>query len=578
MHRCHQNARRLRRFPQPRLSAVLAAVALAACGGGSDEPTGPPPAASLSLSGTAATGAAIAAQSVEARCAAGTGTATSAADGRYTISITGGALPCVLRVSTVAGAALHSVALGTGSSATANLTPLTDLVLIRLLGASPATLWSDFSAAKVPAAAVGTAAAAVVALLKPSGADFSAIGDPFSAPLVAAAGTTAGNAYDQALDALKARLDATGTSLADLGASIERSSPTAPAGTISGAVSLPPELLLRAKASNCNSLRSGRYRLMLALPTGTLAEHPVVKGSFNAGTLTFTDDSGEAAVFVPNGNCRYTTPNGELVVSGAGVWMFVTTEAGTRRMGLGIPEQNHALADLAGEWNMVFAQSDSLTPNNNPLQIDRGRYTLDGQGKFTAGKWCDNFVSCTVDTGATLSAITFSAHADGGFTLKDQLESGSGRFYAFRAGGGELMLAGVDQNGTIGLLTRARTLSLPTVGTVTDNWTLTLGNGQLAGATITNSRNTIRSVDVAAGSYVRDSVFDFTTGATLPETLAINVPDGGFTRRLPANVVASDDSNRTVSEFYSMSMRGMGLNALLVPTTNFFLLAVTKAP
>ena len=48
--------------------------------------------------------------------------------GSYTIAVTGGQLPCVLRV-TSGDTVLHSVANGTGATATANISPLTELVL-----------------------------------------------------------------------------------------------------------------------------------------------------------------------------------------------------------------------------------------------------------------------------------------------------------------------------------------------------------------------------------------------------------------------------------------------------------------
>jgi len=73
----------------------------------------------------AATGAAIGGKTVEAKCSAGTGSATSNADGSYSISVTSGSLPCVLKVAPASGPALYSVATGSGSSAVANISPVT---------------------------------------------------------------------------------------------------------------------------------------------------------------------------------------------------------------------------------------------------------------------------------------------------------------------------------------------------------------------------------------------------------------------------------------------------------------------
>ena len=136
----------LHTLPRARSAGLMSLVlALAACGGGTDSSTPTPtqPAA-LSLSGTAATGAAIAGGAVEAKCATGTGTATTQANGGYSMSITGGALPCVLRV-TAGSVVLHSVATGSGSSAQANLTPVTELVVARLAGSAASAYFSSFS-------------------------------------------------------------------------------------------------------------------------------------------------------------------------------------------------------------------------------------------------------------------------------------------------------------------------------------------------------------------------------------------------------------------------------------------------
>ena len=85
------------------------------------------------LSGTAATGLALASAQVDIKCATGTGSATTNASGAYTASISGAVLPCIIRVTGAAGGAaivLHSVAeAGTTAdsvtTATANVTPLT---------------------------------------------------------------------------------------------------------------------------------------------------------------------------------------------------------------------------------------------------------------------------------------------------------------------------------------------------------------------------------------------------------------------------------------------------------------------
>ena len=120
--------------------AAAVALSLAACGGdgGSSSGSTPPVEPTLTVSGTAATGAVISGGAVEAVCAAGTGTATTSATGTYSIVITNGSLPCALRVTTSDGSLLHSAAAGDAgaTSATANLSPLTELVIAQAIGVS----------------------------------------------------------------------------------------------------------------------------------------------------------------------------------------------------------------------------------------------------------------------------------------------------------------------------------------------------------------------------------------------------------------------------------------------------------
>ena len=64
----------------------LAAAVLTACGGGGGDSEAPASSApTTKISGTAAVGAALGNASVQAKCASGSGTATTAADGTFTI-------------------------------------------------------------------------------------------------------------------------------------------------------------------------------------------------------------------------------------------------------------------------------------------------------------------------------------------------------------------------------------------------------------------------------------------------------------------------------------------------------------
>ena len=99
---------------------------LAACGGGGDGD------AALTLKGTAAVGAPLVG-AVTATCKTGTGSATSNSDGTYTVAIVGGVGPCLLKIQPATGATLYSITSGSGATQTANITPMTNMLVTYLL-------------------------------------------------------------------------------------------------------------------------------------------------------------------------------------------------------------------------------------------------------------------------------------------------------------------------------------------------------------------------------------------------------------------------------------------------------------
>lgn len=110
------------------LLPTLCALLLAGCGGGGTDIGGNTP-ASVSVSGTAATGQAVAARTVNADCSDGkhyTSINPSSNNGHFAFRLEAGALPCALEIDTGKGYSLHGFATQAG---TANVTPLTDLAL-----------------------------------------------------------------------------------------------------------------------------------------------------------------------------------------------------------------------------------------------------------------------------------------------------------------------------------------------------------------------------------------------------------------------------------------------------------------
>ena len=107
-------------------SLVLGGSALlAACGGGGSSVSG---GSALTLNGTAATGKPLVG-AVSATCKTGSGTATSNLDGSYTVVVNNGVGPCLLAITPTGGVTMYSITSGSGATQTANITPMTNLLV-----------------------------------------------------------------------------------------------------------------------------------------------------------------------------------------------------------------------------------------------------------------------------------------------------------------------------------------------------------------------------------------------------------------------------------------------------------------
>ncbi len=193
----------LRRW-QSLLTSAAAAVLMSACGG-DDGPAVPaggnsaPAAATVQLSGVAATGAAIGNASVGVVNANGvTGSATTGANGSFSVDIAEGA-PYVLRVTDAAGRLWYSYAQAAG---VANITPLTSLALSQAWGGQPlADLYGGWASSRLTAGQVLEAARVVNANLA---AVMQARGvTPASANIFTQAFSANGQGLDAVLDAIR---------------------------------------------------------------------------------------------------------------------------------------------------------------------------------------------------------------------------------------------------------------------------------------------------------------------------------------------------------------------------------------
>jgi hypothetical protein len=562
----------------PRASALLLAATLAACGGSGDagdSPGGGTPSL-LTLTGTAATGAAVAGGTVDAKCSAGTASGTTQADGSYSVTIAGGTWPCLVRVSTAGGLVLHSVAAGSGSAATANVTPVSQLILASLAGADPSGYYASFdstAAAAISAAAVVDAQARVVAMLKAAGIDLGALGDLISASLRAQTATGAGDAYDQALDALASALASSGTTLATLTTAVIGNAQPASANLIP---SLPAELLLQRATPTCAAMRSSTYRIVTPTANAAMADQSGL-AVFDAASMSITRPDGSTGTWAANGNCRFTDQgpgySADVVVSQAGVLVgrYTRDNGATYKNFVGFAEQAHAVAELAGDWNVM-----GMSPGAAGFVGNAGSATLDAAGVLTAGATCQNNSTWAVDVCVTSSSAAlalvppFVADAAGGFDSIDaSTQTIIGRAFAYRSGSGVSMLAVVGKGGSFAFWAPHRSVPLPAVGAVTGNWNFDIV-ASLASASANYERsNTITAIDAAPGSYSRIQKTPGTNNDH-PETLFVNNPRAGFVFRPAGSSVAVDGSVQKINEFTVLRMPGMGFGVLVLPPLKLF--------
>jgi 5'-nucleotidase len=260
--------------------ALFSSALLFGCGGSSD---------GVTVSGVAAAGAAMVNAKVTVKCAAGSSTVTTGADGSYSTFTAGGAFPCLVEVDD-GKRKLHSVATGSSSTAVANVTPLTEQIIGSLSQdtADTASFFSAFNVSSVAWVSSDKLAAAEVQLLsslKTLGLDTGAIKDPITDVLVAKTATQAGNAYDTLLD----KVAATPVSVRLIAINDFHGNFAPPAASNGGSITLPnggagqvvtvggaaylSSLVKNLRAQNANNIMVGAGDLISASPFSSMITH-----------------------------------------------------------------------------------------------------------------------------------------------------------------------------------------------------------------------------------------------------------------------------------------------------------------
>lgn len=540
------------------------ALLIAGCGGSGDDAS---PAASLQLSGTAAIGAAVADADVQVKCAGGSGTTTTTASGGYTVSITGGKLPCMIRVSGNGGAlVLHSVAdaaaNASGNSAVANVTPLTEMIVAQLTGAMPDASFAAFDAAaaeQITTVRLTGAITAVTTALKDAGIDLGTI-DPFKAELVPAtsAGAGNGNAYDQLLDLLGTTIPPEALPLvvnqiANAAVNQSTTGLTEAMMAVSG-----------GGLEGCPVAVSGKYRTIDYFGRTVVREINFKNKTFMSGNgtdaFTITTDAAKPCEFTASGTVSGTTSEFQVAIGPNGVGTYKarntapTATAGV--IGYIFPVQAHPLSALAGgTWTFLQSGFDPMDGNIHWP----GQFTANADGQVTM---CDYNTSTWACEQGDDEGMTVVARTDGGFDLSEPGSSEGATLYGYRASNGSLTVFGTtNAAGATGstvqqtsiVATKLNKLDLPAVGAQTKYWdasiSFPIGGGRTVAAPTAESI-TVIAVDTVASTTTRRRTSD-----SREDVVRYNTPLDGLRTRDAGTWNGTDFAG-----FYQMSLAGLGMS------------------
>lgn len=516
---------------------------LTACGGGGGGGGG---LASLSIGGVAATGAAIQSGTVSAKCARGTATTTTNADGTYTLTISDGVLPCILKANEpITNTDYYSVA--EVGATTANITPLTHLVAANTLSDAPSNAFSNFDSlaqAKITSAKISTAMTNIQAATASLGADADMTGiDLLKTNFKPAVGSASGDATDQKIDALMTALAAANKRITDLENQLKSVASTNAASTnllntLGSAVD---------KLPSCPYARSTKVWVMDMLGSSPI-QYAV---DFAAMTLTQVSNNQVSPILAKTDGsnnpikCAFTsTINGSSVeyrVARGG--NIVWTKAND--FGLAVPSQS--------AWGLSDAQAVGTYPtmtyvtrkdNHNIRGAFPMKIVIKPDGSVD-GYTCDLSKSapdCTNVVEDSAEKNTCTKLQSGAFTCTSTSGTTSVGILYVNGGQATLYLAITDMVsngfhwGGLAVATKAVDLRLPKVGEISaagaawfagiDPSSLTLSSGATSAATVD-------SVDAGNNSFITS-----TSGTAQTIQRYINVPTPGMSYSVLSNAKA----------------------------------------
>lgn len=204
---------------------LMVVLMLSACGGGGGSNSDAGGSATSTLSGTAAAGAPIVGQVTVKDALGNTKSALIAANGSYSVDVTGMTAPFRLRAEgTVGGRTirLHSYAEAADLNSTVNITPFTDLIIANAAQQIASSFFDSQTITTLDATVVADQEAALQSKLQEV---FNAVGVDTAVDLLRTSFSADNSGLDAALDAVRVEVD-TSTNVATITNLIENSSIT----------------------------------------------------------------------------------------------------------------------------------------------------------------------------------------------------------------------------------------------------------------------------------------------------------------------------------------------------------------
>jgi hypothetical protein len=522
------------------LLSILAVISLFGCGGGGGggaSSNTPSSAINAAISGTAATGAAIAAGTVDFVCANGaTGTTVTADDGTYTMNLTAVTLPCAVKV-TVPTTQQKIYSIVESGATTANVTPLSHILSTVIFGADPDTVFANFStyASLVTTDNIAAAHTKVKAALASIGIDVTNY-DLLKTSFTATNGSTSGDALDQKLDQVVHTLALAEKSLTQIGTALAAANTNTVTSVTATAVGPAASAL-----DDCAYVRGGKYWTFLYDGGSMSGGDNVTKWNIDISASPMTanvvgsNTNYLVQKLTSGGNvvkCAFTITMPTSVItsyfskSGVFAWKQVFSN-NTVTFGMGVPVQSTLnLNNPAFAGNYPAITYASVLSGGQYLKNGGPSYfNVDSSGNLKFASCSTSSVSPTCGTPSasnTSTNSTCTTNTDGLITCTSA--DGNSTVKAFAMVNQQRPSLFLIQSGTISgasytgvtIATKAITLKLPTLGVIQDTSTAWYfyrapkNNANTAwnfysGDTISGAATTVTSLNTVDSFYTTSS-------------------------------------------------------------------------